>query len=582
MIDIDKILKLENINNYILALDVSDRINVLKDDRVRNYYLEDYNYNDFVLLVSNLSENELLNFIDNNMINKILTSNQYTRIIGQLIRLIPLGLPVNKIFENEKLMNVIIHDKHLKYLLEYLSGSITETLFNMIIENNELESINYLNKEDFCKLLEREDIINKIKLIDDNGIINKLPTKALTKLLIDPYFKSKLLNMKIEDIDFFIRDGLVLPNNFINDNSFISKYIDVPSIPIRRIYIKALMMNNYSLYEEINGTLNEMYDNNAFDELKKEYCTVTRSSDNVELKKQIQNLYSSRYLQILIDRYFEDFDGNILTNIYTILDFNKKYNIILQDRVKYYELLKDFNSYDMDTQKQIYSMIPKEISTWLYEDFRSCQNKAYTLINDEIVDISKLKVNEMDNICVYELNGEDFILPVHAMVNRRCEDDIKWSSTKKVKTLCITLIGSENLGTYREPDEYLVVGFKKLNISDIMHVYHSDSFSSYDRSTDRVNEICTPHELLLRTQGYNEILISQQNLNSLLTPDYVVCYDEVTQNDIRCAKKLGNIPIIKINTRCYNIHRGSIDYCENNYVKSVNDLYSYESAKSMK
>lgn len=582
MVDIDKILKLENINNYILSLDVNDRKNVLKNDRVRDFYLDEYNNDDFVSLISKLSENELLNFIDDNMIDRIIDDRQYTRIIKQLIKHISSSLSVNKIFENEKLMYLMIQDEHLRYLLGNLGGSITEKLLTMIIENKQLEAMNYLNKEDFFKLLERKDIINKIKFVDDNDIISKLPIQALTKLLIDPYFKSKLLNMKIEDIDFLIREGLILPNNFINDSDFISKYIDVSSIPIRRIYIKSLMINNYSLYEEINDILKEIYDNKAFDELKKEYNIVTRTSDDIELQEQIKDLYSSRYLQILIDRYFEDFDGNILTNIYTILDFNKKYNIISKDRIKYYELLKDFNSYDMDTQKQIYSIIPEEISTWLYEDFRSCQNKSYNLINDEIVDISKLKAEKKDDISIYELNGEDFILPVHAMVNRRCEDDIKWNSINDVKTLSITLIGNESLGTYREVDEYLVVGFKKININNIMHVYHSDSFSSCDYFTNRINEICTPHELLFRTQGYNEILISQQNLNTVLTPDYVVCYDEVTQDDIRCAKKLGSIPIIKINTRCYNMRISSIDYCENNYVKSVHDLYLYESAKRMK
>ena len=581
MVDIDKILKLETINNYLLSLDERDRIILLRNDKVRNYYLEEYNNDAFVSLISKLSEKEVLIFIDDNMIDKIIDADKYNKIINQLIYFAFLNLPINRIFENKKIMYLIIHDAHLKYFLGNLSGSITEKLFNMIIENNELESLHYLNKDDFCKLLEREDVINKIKFINDNDIIKRLPIESLTKLLIDPYFKSKLLKMKIDDIDLLIRDGLVLPNNFMNDGDFISKYIDISSISIRRIYIKSLIPNNYSLYEKINNTLNEMYDNNAFDELKKEYCIVTKASDDLELKKQIGTLYSNRYLQILIDRYFEDFDGNILTNIYTILVFNKKHNIISNDRVKYYNLIRDFSEFDMDGQNRIYSSIPKDISTWLYEDFRSCQNMAYNLLNQEIIDTSMLKSQTIDNISVYELNGEQFILPVHVMINRRCEDNIKWSD-KCVKTQSITLIGNENLGTYREPNEYLVVGFKKLNINDIMHVYHSDSFSSCERSTDRINEIYTPHELLSLTQGYNEILISQQNLNTILTPDYVVCYDEVTQDDIRCAKKLGNIPIIKINTRCYSMHRSGIDYHENNYVKSVQDLYSYESAKRMK
>ena len=43
MVDIDKILKLETINNYLLSLDERDRIILLRNDKVRNYYLEEYN-----------------------------------------------------------------------------------------------------------------------------------------------------------------------------------------------------------------------------------------------------------------------------------------------------------------------------------------------------------------------------------------------------------------------------------------------------------------------------------------------------------------------------------------------------------
>ena len=473
----------------------------------------------------------------------------------------------------------IVNDDELHTYILHLSGSITEKLFNYIIKIDKISVLEYLNPTDFNRLLEREDIKNKIKIIVSDELLKKIPSTALSKLLFDSYFRSKLSKMKIDDIYFKIKKGLILPNFYMYDEDFISKFINITNIPMRRIYIKALMNNNYSLYEIINNRLKETYDNNIFNELINEYNMVTRASDDEELKSKIWLLYSDKCLQLLIDRYFEDFDGNVLTNICTILNFNKTNNVISPERLKYYNLIMNFDKYDINTMIKIYKIMPKDIGTWLYEDFRKCQNVSYDLINKETVDISKLKEEKVDGISIYELNGEEFVLLVNTLIYRRSEDDIKWGNDRS-KTLSLTLIGNESLGTYREQDEYLIVGFKNININDIMHVYHSDSFSSYEDSTNRVNEIYTPHELLSNTKGYNEILVSQdETKNTLLKPDYVVCYNKVLEEDIESAKKLGNIPIIVINTKCYSMKYSGIEYEENNYVRDIDDLYSYEYKK---
>ena len=64
MISIDKILKLENINNYILSLNTNERVVILKNDMVRDYYLEDYNNSKFKKLILDLPNDEILEFID--------------------------------------------------------------------------------------------------------------------------------------------------------------------------------------------------------------------------------------------------------------------------------------------------------------------------------------------------------------------------------------------------------------------------------------------------------------------------------------------------------------------------------------
>lgn len=578
MISIDKILKLENINNYILSLNTNERVVILKNDMVRDYYLEDYNNSKFKKLILDLPNDEILEFIDDEMINKILSNDICKKIMYEILYNVSSKF-TNIIFQNEKMIERIVNDDELHTYILHLSGSITEKLFNYIIKIDKISVLEYLNPSDFNRLLEREDIKNKIKIIVSDELLKKIPSTALSKLLFDSYFRSKLSKMKIDDIYFKIKKGLILPNFYMYDEDFISKFINITNIPMRRIYIKALMNNNYSLYEIINNRLKEAYDNNIFNELINEYNMVTRLSDDEELKSKIWLLYSDKCLQLLIDRYFEDFDGNVLTNICTILNFNKTNNVISPERLKYYNLIMNFDKYDINTMIKIYKIMPKDIGTWLYEDFRKCQNVSYDLINKETVDISKLKEEKVDGISIYELNGEEFVLLVNTLIYRRSEDDIKWGNDRS-KTLSLTLIGNESLGTYREQDEYLIVGFKNININDIMHVYHSDSFSSYEDSTNKVNEIYTPHELLSNTKGYNEILVSQNEMkNTLLKPDYVVCYDKVLEEDIKSAKKLGNIPIIVINTKYYSMKSSGIEYEENNYVRNIDDLYSYEYKK---
>lgn len=578
MISIDKILKLENINNYILSLNTNERVVILKNDMVRDYYLEDYNNSKFKKLILDLPNDEILEFIDDEMINKILSNDNCKKIMYEILYNVSSKF-TNIIFQNEKMIERIVNDDELHTYILHLSGSITEKLFNYIIKIDKISVLEYLNPSDFNELLEREDIKNKFKIINDDKLLQVISSKTLSKLLFDSYFRSKLSRMKIDDIYFKIKKGLILPNFYMYDDDFISKFINITNIPMRRIYIKALMNNNYSLYEIINNRLKEIYDNNIFNELINEYNMVTRASDDEELKSKIWLLYSDKCLQLLIDRYFEDFDGNVLTNICTILNFNKTNNVISPDRLKYYNLIMNFDKYDINTMIKIYKIMPKDIGTWLYEDFRKCQNVSYNLINKETVDIFKLKEEKVDGISIYELNGEEFVLLVNTLIYRRSEDDIKWGNDRS-KTLSLTLIGNESLGTYREQDEYLIVGFKNININDIMHVYHSDSFSSYEDSTNKVNEIYTPHELLSNTKGYNEILVSQNEMkNTLLKPDYVVCYDKVLEEDIKSAKKLGNIPIIVINTKCYSMKYSGIEYEENNYVRDIEDLYSYEYKK---
>ena len=172
MISIDKILKLENINNYILSLNTNERVVILKNDMVRDYYLVDYTNSKFKKLILNLPNDEILEFIDDEMINKILNNDNCKEIVHEIINYVSTEF-TNIIFQNEKMIERIVNDDELHTYILDLEGNVTEKIYNYIIKTNKISVLEYLNPTDFNRLLEREDIKNKIKIIDDDKLLKK-------------------------------------------------------------------------------------------------------------------------------------------------------------------------------------------------------------------------------------------------------------------------------------------------------------------------------------------------------------------------------------------------------------------------
>ena len=65
---------------------------------------------------------------------------------------------------------------------------------------------------------------------------------------------------------------------------------------------------------------------------------------------------------------------------------------------------------------------------------------------------------------------------------------------------------------------------------------------------------------------YNEILYSEKY--DIIKPDFIICYDEITNLELSIAKEL-NVPIVKINTSKYH----KTEEQENAY---INHYINYE------
>ena len=177
----------------------------------------------------------------------------------------------------------------------------------------------------------------------------------------------------------------------------------------------------------------------------------------------------------------------------------------------------------------------------------------------------KEKVNGVD---IYELNGEEFYLYVHSSSRG------SWNNLGI--TTSISLISNNNVTTINNNNT--IFGFSKLKIDNIMHVYHSDSYTTHITGTNKIHDIETPAGLIDKTTSYNEILYQEEDD---FKPDYVVAYDEYDEKIISIAKNM-NIPIILINTEVYKKKKNGIeDYLDNHYLTNK-DIKDYEILEDIK
>ena len=162
----------------------------------------------------------------------------------------------------------------------------------------------------------------------------------------------------------------------------------------------------------------------------------------------------------------------------------------------------------------------------------------------------------------------------HTNISRDKQDsNIFWCEEKNYVSM--SLIGDSYLKTFRDPNDYVILGFNDFNIDNIMHLYKSDSYSQKEFGSNRVPTVENSDNLLKITEGYNEILMKESRK---LKPSYVVCYDTIKQGDILTSRHFGNIPLIVINTQKYNTSITNINPEKDTYITPV-EAYIIDSYK---
>ena len=525
----------------------------LKDKKIRKRLLNLSGEAAFCYLIDNLKESDLLSLLDDDIIPSLKKSFNYK---SKIISIMECKNQYKNVFLSKKEIVELIYEEliYMDYPFSILNINFGKVYFEYLISKRDLDSFRYLNGKVQFRILSENDNLDKIKRLNPNeDFLLSLSKESMQFLLEDNYFKNIFINMSINDIAYIVKKGVKLPNNLLDSNTLINKYLAIDNDIILLDYLCNLELNNPYLKEKI------------LSKRKKQFNDI--------VEKEI--LEDNYFLEELIILYYEDIPYNFLKNTLSIIEYiaQIKEMIIPKNRLDlYYKLLK-FYKLTYPEKIDLYNEIKENKNgiSEFYDDFKTCFNDSIKKIQDSLLDVNKLTKSELShkyNVDVYELNGEEFkILISHTNMNRDYlyEGEV-WKKNKEYASL--SLISDKCLNTFRNPSTNIIVGFTDINYLNVMHIHHADSYSKEENGSNRIIELFTPDNLIKNTKAYNEILIKNSNT---LTPSYIVCYDEIKEGDVEASISLGRIPLILIHTKKYSSAKKMVTFDDDCY-------FSYEEA----
>ena len=525
----------------------------LKDKEFRSRLLNLSGEAAFCYLIDNLKESDLLSLLDDDIIPSLKKSFNYK---SKIISIMECKNQYKNVFLSKKEIVELIYEEliYMDYPFSILNINFGKVYFEYLISKRDLDSFRYLNGKVQFRILSENDNLDKIKRLNPNeDFLLSLSKESIQYLLEDNYFKNIFINMSINDIAYIIKKGVKLPNNLLDSNTLIHKYLAIDNDIILLDYLCDLELNNSYLKEKI------------ISKRKKQFNDI--------VEKEI--LEDNYFLEELIILNYEDIPYNFLKNTLSLMEYIYQINEMIIPRNRYdlyYKLLK-FYKLTYSEKIDLYNEIKENQNgiSEFYDDFKTCFNDSIKRIQDSLLDVSKLSKSEKSlkyNIDVYELNGEKFkMLISHTNIDR---DDLYekevWNNSKEYASL--SLISDKCLNTFRNPTLNIIVGFTNFNCLNVMHIHHADSYSKEESGSNRIIELFTPDNLIKNTKAYNEILIKNSNT---LTPSYIVCYDEIKEGDVEASISLGRIPLILIHTKKYSSAKKMVTFDDDCY-------FSYEEA----
>jgi hypothetical protein len=412
-------------------------------------------------------------------------------------------------------------------------------------------------------------------------------------LLEDRLFIKKIVSMSsVKDYRFLINE-LIKANNVDEIEKLRKDYYTSEMISYNPEF--KMLERHCTCYKEICNLIDtDDIDNTKFNEIlnkcfnffgtnRESYTVETKiwkyliDKDKDGLKEFLINESNIALTNMIVDYHFEDVPYNFFLDVTQLCNFQETEGRTLSDKDLsiYQRLLKlDELSYE-EKIKLHHELINEDWISKHYDVFRQAKDKAATLIKEQMLNPSNIDTyldktqTEKSGVPIYVLDGQDFFAFVKS-ISLSKERVIEPSDLRfYVDGSSFSLDGSKKLDTFQDPKEYYNLIYGDFPIDQVIHMYPVDSFTKYlrnstSKATSRVYELYTPTQFVEKSTDYNEILLAQKNnskvgdeLNDNLKSPTILgiyCYDEITENDIASAKKLG-VGIVVVNTKKYELQK---------------------------
>ena len=349
----------------------------------------------------------------------------------------------------------------------------------------------------------------------------------------------------------------------------------------RNIYLKKLLFNQkddniLDLFSKIN--ISNYHNSILF--TSREISYLEREENNINKAFEwISNRWMNNYLA---NYFFQDNFYNFITNFLQMtnyLRFSKK-NLVKVENLKIYnEFLKvgDLSFKEkLDYFKKNYQRT--DLMELFYDDMRKVKDDCYKeLVNSSLKPNKNLAIYNKDlsnkfDLDVYYLNGEEFFAFVRCFQVERDDlsDNIDYLFSRNNRYgYSFSYISNYNISTIDESNKNVILLYDNIDYNDIIYVHHADLHTGKINKlidtyvSQKENELTTPHLLSINTKSYNEIYIKGEKE---IKPCSLVCYDEVTINDVNFAKKY-HLSIVIINSKKYRAKKAfDEDYDEYSYI----------------
>lgn len=570
-----------------LIEEIRKDINILQDENIRKMILSYECKNEFEFLLYHFNCFDY--FKDSDFIDLLLQCDDS---VNKVIKIISLdNIEKSKFLKQDKIIALIFDNMdYFKYLLnnDSLDISFAQKYFDYLVEYD-IDLLCYLPQKLQIKLLLNNENILKIEKLND--LLRKLNVNVLENVLNNKIILNSFVSLHPKDIYEFIYQGLKLPKSIYCNNEFINKYLDNYNIYEYRCVMDNLYVNNSFIAEKIEKLRVKLYlneinniDSNKLtlyyqkvfsllgnpEKLRKFLSDTSNNELLLENDKLLhsnnpllflQRLSLKQELDIIMDCGFNDVSKDTIEVISNMVYYNSclAESVLSEDRLNIYNKILKYNKLSKIEKKHLLlSLFPiYENQVKYYDDYKMLQKKCYSDLTSDLFYPNINNINkEMSleySLPVYLLDGQDFNMMVNCTFQlKRKNISISYG---EVSTTSFSYINQDYMLTIRDYTEKVVLGFNKLDINKIVHLYNKDSFSTYDKGSEYISKLYTPEGLIAETKNYNEILyLNKDNIQAnkieMIKPDYIVCFDSIGKGDIELANQY-NIPVVFIDTNKY-------------------------------